>query len=85
MKKSDAESLGPPPKFQVNIKIQLNADRVSRLSFRSYDYDQNKLQEQGVQDVVIKNKIKSETYADIVDLALSQLNENSIKNQDPHS
>ena len=32
--KSDAESLGPPPKLQVNIKIQLKAARVSRLSFR---------------------------------------------------
>ena len=35
LKKVDAESLGPPPKFQVNIKIQLNASRVSRQSFRS--------------------------------------------------
>ena len=33
MKKVDAESLGPPPKFQVNIEIQLNTARVSRLSF----------------------------------------------------
>ena len=30
----DAEPLRPPPKFQVNIKIQLNTARVSRLSFR---------------------------------------------------
>ena len=34
LKKVDAESLGPPPKFQVNIEIQLNTARVSRLSFR---------------------------------------------------
>ena len=34
LKKVDAESLGPLPKFQVNIKIQLNAGRVSRLSSR---------------------------------------------------
>ena len=34
MKKVDIESLQPPPKFQVNIKIQLHASRVSRLSFR---------------------------------------------------
>ena len=34
LKKVDAESLRPPPIFQVNIKIQLYAARVSRLSFR---------------------------------------------------
>ena len=34
LKKVDAEPLGPPPKFQVNIEIQLNTARVSRLSFR---------------------------------------------------
>ena len=33
LKKVDAESLGPPPKFQVNIEIQLNMAHVSRLSF----------------------------------------------------
>ena len=38
LKKVDAESLGPTPKFQVNIEIQLNRARVSRLSFHSYDY-----------------------------------------------
>ena len=34
MKKVDAESLRPPPKFQVNIKIQLYTARLFRLSFR---------------------------------------------------
>ena len=38
LKKVDAESLGPPPKFQVNIEIQLNTARVSRLSFRFLYY-----------------------------------------------
>ena len=33
-KKVDAESLRPHRKFQVNIKIQLHAARVSRLFFR---------------------------------------------------
>ena len=33
MKKFDAESFQPSPKLQVNIKIQLNTARVSRLSF----------------------------------------------------
>ena len=33
-KKADADSLGPPLKFQVNIEIQFNAAGVSRLSFR---------------------------------------------------
>ena len=45
---------------------------------------QNKLQEQGVQDVVNRNKIKAEPYGDLVDQAFSQFNENSINNQDPH-
>ena len=34
LKKVDAESLRPPPKFQDNIKIQLHAARFYRLSFR---------------------------------------------------
>ena len=46
---------------------------------------QNKLQEQGVQDVVNRNKIKFEPYSGLVDQAFSQFNENSINNQDPHS
>ena len=33
MKKFDAESFRPSLKLQVNIKIQLNMARVSRLSF----------------------------------------------------
>ena len=44
---------------------------------------QNKLQEQLVQDVLNRNKIKFEPYGDLVDQAFSQLNENSINNQDP--
>ena len=43
LKKVDAESLGPPPKFQVNTEIQLNTARVSRLSSVSYDYGYAKL------------------------------------------
>ena len=46
---------------------------------------QNKLQEQGVQDVVNRNKIKFKPYGDLVDQTFSQFNENSINNQDPHS
>ena len=46
---------------------------------------QSKLQEQGVQDVANRNKIKFEPYGDLVDQAFSQFNENSINNQDPHS
>ena len=46
---------------------------------------QNKLQEQGVEDVVNRNKIKFEPYGDLVDQVFSQFNENSINNQDPHS
>ena len=46
---------------------------------------QNKLQDQGVQDFVNRNKIKFEPYNDLVDQAFSQFNENSINNQDPHS
>ena len=46
---------------------------------------QNKLQEQGVQDVVNRNKIKFEPYGYLLDQAFSQFNENSINNQDSHS
>ena len=45
---------------------------------------QNKLQEQGVQDVVNRSKIKFEPYGDLGDQAFSQFNENSINNRDPH-
>ena len=45
----------------------------------------NKLQEQRVQDVVNKNKIKFLPYNDLGDYTFSQFNENSINNQDPHS
>ena len=46
---------------------------------------QNKLQEQGVHDLVNRNKIKFDRYGDLVDQAFSQSNENSINNQDPLS
>ena len=43
---------------------------------------QNKLQEQGVQDVVNTNKIKFEPHGDLVDQVYSQFNETLINNQD---
>ena len=46
---------------------------------------QNKQQEQGVQDVVNKNKIKFQPYEDLLDQSFSQFKENSINNQDPQS
>ena len=46
---------------------------------------QNKLQEQGVKDVLNRNKINFEPYGDLVDQTFSQFNENSINKQDPHS
>ena len=46
---------------------------------------QNKLQEEGVQNVVNINKIKFEPYGDLIDQAFSQFNENLINNQDPCS
>ena len=46
---------------------------------------QNKLQEQGVQDVVSINKIKFEPYGDLVDEEYSRLNEILINIQDPYS
>ena len=46
---------------------------------------QDKLQEQGVQDIVSNNKIKSESYGDLVDKEYSGLNETLINNQEPHS
>ena len=38
---------------------------------------QNKLREQGAQDVVNRNKIKFEPYRDLVDQNFSQFNENN--------
>ena len=46
---------------------------------------QNKLQEQGVQDVVNANKIKFEPYGGLVDEAYSKFNEILLNNQDPQS
>ena len=46
---------------------------------------QNKLQEQGVQDVGNINKIKFEPYGDLVDEEYSRLNEILINIQDPCS
>ena len=41
---------------------------------------QNKLQEEGVQNVVNINKINFEPYGDLVDQDFSQFNENLINN-----
>ena len=46
---------------------------------------QNKLQEQGLQDVVNANKIKFEPYGGLVDEAYSKFNEILLNNQDPQS
>ena len=46
---------------------------------------QNKLQEQGVQDVVNINKIKFEPHGDFVDRAYLRFSETLINNQDPNS
>ena len=46
---------------------------------------QNKLQEEGVQNVVNINKIDFKSYNDLVDQTLLQFNENVINNQDPQS
>ena len=45
---------------------------------------QNKLQEQGVQDVANINKITFEPHGDLVDQVFSQFNEALINNQDLH-
>ena len=50
-----------------------------------YIQKKKNLQEQGVQDVVNRNKTKFEPNGDLIDQAFSQCNENSINNQDPHS
>ena len=46
---------------------------------------QNRLQEEGVQDVVNINKMKSEPYVDLLDQQFLQFNENLMNNQDTHS
>ena len=44
--------------------------------------NKNKMQEQGIQDVVKRNKVKLEPCSDLVDQAFIQFNENSFNNQD---
>ena len=46
---------------------------------------QNKLQEEGVQNVVNVNKIKFEPYGGLVDQVFLQYNENLINNEDPQN
>ena len=46
---------------------------------------QNKLQEQGIQDVVNTNRIKFQPYGDLVDQIYSKFNETLINNQDPQA
>ena len=46
---------------------------------------ESKMQEQGVEDIVNRNKINFKPYCDVVDQDFSQFNENSISNQEPHS
>ena len=46
---------------------------------------QNKLQEEGVQNVVNVNKIKFEPYGGLVDQVFLQYNENLIYNEDPQN
>ena len=43
----------------------------------------NKLQEQGVQNVINRNKVKFEPDGDLFEQNFSQFNENSINNQGP--
>ena len=75
-----------PEKFAHHVMLLLFPfrDEKQLLSCCSPLY-QNKLQEQGVQDVVNRNKIKFEPYGNLVDQVFSQFNENSINIQDPHS
>ena len=46
---------------------------------------QNKLQEEGAQNVVNISKIKFEPYCDFADQGFLQQNENLIKTQDPEN
>ena len=75
-----------PEKFahHVMLLFSLFRDEKQLLSGCPPLY-QNKLQEQGVQDVVNRNKIKFEPHGGLIDQAFSQFNENSTNNKDPHS
>ena len=48
-------------------------------------FAQNKLHKEGVQDVKIISKIKSQPCGDLVEQSFLQFNENMINNQDSHS
>ena len=75
-----------PKKFahRVMLLFFLFRDEKKLLSGSPPLY-QSKLQQQGVQGVINRNKIKFEPYDDLIDQAFSQFNENLINNQDPHS
>ena len=44
---------------------------------------QNKLQEQGLQDIINMKKMKLEPYGALVDQAFYQFSENSVNKQNP--
>ena len=63
MKKVDAELPKPPPKFQANIKVQLNTARFPDYLSVSYDYGlmQNALCQFNAQYTDVTNKINQTT------------------------
>ena len=74
-----------PEKFAHHVLLLFYPFRDERELLSGFPpLHQNKLQEEGVQDVVNINKIKFEPYGDL-DQAFSQFNENLINNQDKHS
>ena len=74
-----------PEKFAHHVLLLFFPFRDKKMLSGCPPLYQNKLQQQGVQYVVNRNKIKFEPYGDLVDQAFSQFNEISINNQDPHS
>ena len=69
----------PPEKFAHHVILLFFLFRDEKLLLSGCPL---LYQEQGVQDVVNRNKIKFESYGE---QAFSQFNENSINNQDPHN
>ena len=74
-----------PEKFAHDVMLLFFPFRDEKQLLSAYPpMHQTKLQEQGVQDVVNRDKMKFVPSCDLYYQAFSQFNESSINNQDPY-
>ena len=76
----------PPDKFAHHMLLLFYPFRDEKELLPGFPpLYQNQLQQQRVQNIVNKNKLKFGPYGDLVDQVYSKFNETFIDNQDPHS